>query len=58
MPDERRDWEVWQNGRAVCCGMTKAAAENKVENERRLGWIMEVRRAAKPQVWVEEVCED
>lgn len=44
-------WEVWQEDTIICSKemkLTRWQALNKVENERRLGIIMEARPARKP----------
>lgn len=41
-------WEVWQGATLVCSremGLTEREARNKVENEARIGYRMEARRA-------------
>lgn len=58
-------WLVTQNG-VVCCGvgmkLTRQQAENVVDNAKRDGCFMEVRRATKaeinPPIWIEEECDD
>ena len=40
-------WEVWQGPTLICSAqlqLSKKQAENKVANERRLGWRMRIRR--------------
>lgn len=46
----RRAWEVWQGSTLVCSAqmrLTEAQARNKVENERRLGYVMEAKPAVR-----------
>lgn len=54
-----RNWEVVQGQTQVCVRLTRREAENKVENDKRLGYHM----IAQPMMqgpelrWCEEECE-
>jgi hypothetical protein len=59
-------WIVEQNGTVVCgvlMGLSRSAAENKVNHEGQMGgWGWRARPASDrelhPQEWIEEICED
>ena len=62
MSEDTKRWVVTQNGMAVCVGLSRSQAENKVDNERRNDNYMEARPALdselNPPVWCDPDGDD